>query len=403
MSVFLGIVIGLIVGAVVCAFVHVRVRDRHRSQLHQVQVELAEARASLDAERGKSEWTDESRRALENAFKALASDELDTRSDQLKKTASEQLGNLVDPLTTELEKLDGYVRELESKREGAYEQIGGQLNLLKELQGSLQDQTRALANALSAPSTRGRWGEIQLHKLVELAGLTEHVDYEEQESTVAGRPDLVVKLPQRGSLPVDSKVTLGAYVGAMEAQDEATRKAKLAEHARAMKTRVRELSQKAYWDQLDNTAEIVVMFVPIEAALGAAFQQDPELFEFAFSNKVLVASPVVLFALLKTIGYGWQQQSLVENATEIAAQGTVLYDRIGTFVGFIQDLGTHMKRSVESYNSAVGSFQGRLVPAARDLRAMGAGRKDHDELDQLDVQPRALDVRAELVEDSEDE
>jgi len=366
-------------------------------------VELAEARASLDAERGKSEWTDESRRALENAFKALASDELDTRSDQLKKTASEQLGNLVDPLTTELEKLDGYVRELESKREGAYEQIGGQLNLLKELQGSLQDQTRALANALSAPSTRGRWGEIQLHKLVELAGLTEHVDYEEQESTVAGRPDLVVKLPQRGSLPVDSKVTLGAYVGAMEAQDEATRKAKLAEHARAMKTRVRELSQKAYWDQLDNTAEIVVMFVPIEAALGAAFQQDPELFEFAFSNKVLVASPVVLFALLKTIGYGWQQQSLVENATEIAAQGTVLYDRIGTFVGFIQDLGTHMKRSVESYNSAVGSFQGRLVPAARDLRAMGAGRKDHDELDQLDVQPRALDVRAELVEDSEDE
>ena len=400
---FLGIVIGLAIGAAACALVHVRARDRHRSQLHDLQVGLAEARASLTAERGKSEWTDESRKALENAFKALASDELDTRSNQLKTTASEQLGNLVDPLRTELEKLDQYVRDLESKREGAYEQIGGQLDLLKELQGSLQDQTRTLANALSAPSTRGRWGEIQLHKLVELAGLEEHVDFEEQESTASGRPDMVVKLPQRGSLPVDSKVTLGAYVSAMEAQDDATAKAKLAEHSRAMKTRVRELSQKAYWDQLDNTAEIVVMFVPIEAALGAAFQQDPELFEYAITNKVLIASPVVLFALLKAVGYGWQQQSLVENATEIAAQGTVLYDRIGTFVGFIQDVGTHLKRSVESYNTAVGSFQSRLVPAARDLRAMGAGRKEHEELEQLDVQPRALDVPAELPDGTDGE
>lgn len=389
---FIGGAIGLAVGLAVGYALYARAKERQRCALHDSQVELAQVRAALDAQSEKVTWTEESRRTLENAFKALASDELGERSDQLRTTARDELGNLVSPLKDELTKLDQYVRQLESKREGAYSAIDKQLDLLKGLQESLRDQTQTLANALSAPSTRGRWGELQLRKLVELAGLADHVDYEEQESSEGARPDLVVKLPHKGCLPVDSKVTLGAYVDAMEARDEATRKIKLAEHARAMKSRVRELSQKAYWEKLDNAAEIVVMFVPIEAALGAAFQQDPELFEFAISNKVLIASPVVLFALLKAIGYGWQQQSLVENATEIARQGEVLYDRIGVFVGMIHDLGVHLERSVNSYNSAVGSFQSRLVPAARDLKAMGAGRKDHEELAPLDVHTRGIDV-----------
>lgn len=288
-------------------------RDRW-AEAETLKIQLAQAEAELQAEKDKTTWTEMARQQMRDTFKALASDELVAKAEQLKMTARDELGGVVAPLKQELSKLDGYVRELESKREGAYSSIGTQLQLLQGLQDSLKQQTATLAEALKAPTVRGRWGEVQLRRLVELAGLQNHVDFSEQESGDSGRPDLIVRLPPNGILPIDSKVSLGAFLQAMECQDEEARNASLRDHAKALRSRARELSQKAYWQQFDRTPEVVVMFVPIEASLAAAFQHDPELFEYAMSNKVLIGSPVVLFGLLKAVAYGWRQQQVAENA-----------------------------------------------------------------------------------------
>jgi DNA recombination protein RmuC len=362
-------------------------RDR-RAEAETLKIQLAQAEAELQAEKDKTTWTEMARQQMRDTFKALASDELVAKAEQLKMTARDELGGVVAPLKQELSKLDGYVRELESKREGAYSSIGTQLQLLQGLQDSLKQQTATLAEALKAPTVRGRWGEVQLRRLVELAGLQNHVDFSEQESGDSGRPDLIVRLPPNGILPIDSKVSLGAFLQAMECQDEEARNASLRDHAKALRGRARELSQKAYWQQFDRTPEVVVMFVPIEASLAAAFQHDPELFEYAMSNKVLIGSPVVLFGLLKAVAYGWRQQQVAENAAQIADQGRSLYDRVLTFVGHLTGMGKSLENCTARYNEAIGSLEGRLLPAARRLRDMGLATDEIDAPKQVDLQPR---------------
>ena len=380
--------VAFVIGFAIAAALLWRNRSAMPDEVQALKLQLAQSGASLLAEKEKTVWTEEARRHLGDAFKALASSELEAKSAQLKATAKDELSGVVDPLKTELTKLDGHVRELESKREGAYSQIGTQLGLLHGLQDSLKQQTTALAEALKAPSVRGRWGEVQLRRLAELAGMQNHIDFVEQASGEEGRPDMIVQLTQGGILPVDSKVSLGAFLDAMETGDDELRKQKLIRHAQAVRSRVRDLSQKAYWDQFDRTPEVVVMFVPIEASLGAAFQHDPELFEYAISNKVLVSSPVILFALLKTVAYGWQQQQIAENAAHIAEQGRALHDRVLTFVEHLTGMGRSLENCVTKYNDAVGSLEGRLLPAARRLREMGVTTKEVTSPQNVELQPR---------------
>ncbi len=377
-------VVGCGLGAALVWRSHAEVRDA----AEQLRVQFAQSQASLQAEKEKTTWTEEVWLQLRDTFKALASDELEAKSQQLKTTAKEELGGLVTPLKEELGKLDTYVRELESKREGAYSKLGTQLDLLQGLQDSLKEQTTTLAQALKAPGVRGRWGEIQLRRLVELAGLQNHVDFEEQESGESGRPDMIVRLPHGGILPVDSKVSLEAFLKAMGTEDDQVRKQSLLQHAQTLRGRIRDLSPKAYWEQFDKTPDLVVMFVPIEASLGAAFQQDAELFEYAINNKVLVSSPVVLFAVLKAIAYGWQQQRIADNAQQIAEQGRTLYDRLLTFVGHLTAVGKSLENCVTKYNEAVGSFEGWLLPAAKRFREMGLATTEIDSPKRVELQSR---------------
>ena len=274
-----------------------------------------------------------------------------------------------------MSKLDKQVRELEASREGAYSSLGTQLEGLHKLQDSLRQQTTTLAQALKSPTVRGRWGEVHLRRLVELSGMANHVDFTRAGSRRdAGRPDMVIRLPEKGLVPVDSKVPLDAFLKAMETDDEDARRQYLAEHAKAFRARIRELAQRAYWEQFEKVPEVVVMFVPMEASLSAAFQSDRDLFEYAFQNKVLVTSPIALFALLRAIAFGWQQQQVAENAAEIAAQGKSLYERVNTFVGHLSGVGKSLDASVRKYNEAVGSLDTRVLPAARRLRDLGVGQ-----------------------------
>ena len=357
-------------------------------------VSRAALKSDLRAEREKNLWTADAKEQFRDTFKALASTELESRSAQLKTTAKEELTGVVAPLKEELTKLDKQVRELEAKREGAYSSLGTQLQGLHSLQDSLRQQTTTLAQALKAPTIRGRWGEIHLRRLVELCGMEKHVDFSEQESTDDGRPDMVIRLPEKGIVPVDSKVPLDSFLKAMEAENEDSRKVLLAEHAKAFRGRIRELSQRAYWDQFDRTPDVVVMFVPVEASLSAAFQSDRDLFEYAFQNKVLVTSPIALFALLKAIAFGWQQQQVAENAAQIAEQGKSLYERMATFVGHVAGMGKSLEGSVKKYNEAVGSLDTRVLPAARRLKELGVDAAEIEAPDSIEAQPR-LPARAE--------
>jgi DNA recombination protein RmuC len=314
---------------------------------------------------------------------------------RLKSTAKEELGVVVGPLKDELTKLDKHVRDLEAKREGAYSSIGTQLDGLHRLQDSLKEQTTTLAQALRAPTVRGRWGEIHLRRIVELCGLEKHVDFSEQEGNQSSRPDMIVRLPERGIVPVDSKVPLDAFLKAMDTDSEEARKTLLAQHAQAFRARMRELSQRSYWDQFETMPEVVVMFVPIEASVSAAFLADRDLFEDAFQNKVLITSPISLFALLKAVAFGWQQQQVAENAEKIAAQGKSVFERLMTFHGHLNGVGRSLEGSVKKYNEAMASLDSRVLPAVRKLKEMGVGSGEIEDSQQVETQPRLAVVGEE--------
>jgi DNA recombination protein RmuC len=369
-------VIAFLAGAIAAFALLRRGREEMRYTVERLNVRVAESDAALRAEREKNLWSQDARQQFKDAFKALATDELQARASQLKTTAKEELGGVVGPLKDELTKLDKHVRDLEARREGAYSSIGAQLDGLHRLQDSLRQQTTTLAQALKAPTVRGRWGEIHLRRLVELCGLERHVDFGEQEGNQSSRPDMIVRLPERGIVPVDAKVPLDAFLKAMEADSEEARKTLLAQHAQAFRARMRELSQRSYWDQFETMPEVVVMFVPVEASLSAAFQSDRDLFEDAFKNKVLITSPIALFALLKAIAFGWQQQQVAENAEKIAEHGKSVYERLMTFAAHFSGVGKSLEASVKKYNDAAGSMDMRVLPAVRRLKELGVGGEE---------------------------
>jgi DNA recombination protein RmuC len=396
LAVALALLVGLLVGLAVWHRSRSRYemrerqsRDAHETEIRELREELAALRQARESDAEKLAWSEQAEERLREAFTALAGETLRKNADSFSSRAKEDLKGVLTPFQEKLLSLDGHVRELEKARVGAYDSLNSQIRDLKETHRQLHESTTNLRAALKSPTARGRWGEIQLRRVVEMAGLERHVDFDEQSTEGGeGRPDMVARLPGGGVLPIDAKVPLSAYLAAMETEHDDERRRQLSAHAQALKSRVRELSTKAYWDQFDVTPGFVVMFVPNEACLGAAFQEDAGLFEYATERKVLICSPVNLYALLKAVAFGWQQQEITDNARQIAAQGQDLYARLGKFVTMYSDIGKHLQRSISSYNRATGSLDSRLVPAMRRFRELGLGADEIEEPAPLDISVR---------------
>ncbi len=361
-------------------------------QLRQENTELKSQIARLQEQQ---RWLEQAEARLRETFQALANDvlqrTLQVNSEEFIKRARDQLSLIVQPLTQDLDRLEMQLRELESKREQAY---GSLERLLTQLAQSHQELQRATSNLAEvfrrAPTLRGSWGELQLRRIVEYAGMEEYVDFEEQEGPKEARPDLIVRLPNKGILLVDAKVPLQHFLEAMEASDEQTRAQKLREHANAVRNTIRELSRREYWQRFNRTPEFVVMFVPHEGALAAAFAYDPALLDEALRNRVLPTSPITLLALLKAIAYGWMQHRALENAQEIIKSGKEVYERLCTFLGHLKEIGKQLNGLTEAYNKSVGSLETRVFPALRRLKELQVSNQELPELPLIENQPRPL-------------
>ncbi|MBZ0090076.1 MAG: DNA recombination protein RmuC, partial [Thermoanaerobaculia bacterium] len=307
----------------------------------------------------------------------------------------QQIQHLLAPLQEQLARYEAGVRTLEVAREQAYGTLSEQVRSLASTQDRLQLETGNLVKALRAPQVRGRWGEMQLKRAVEFAGLVDHVDFVEQESidTDAGRqrPDMIVRLPGGKQLVIDAKAPLAAYLDALEAKDEDVRKSLLVDHARQVRDHVRKLAAKSYWSQFENAPEFVVLFLPGETFFSAALEQDPSLIDDAFTESVVLATPTTLVALLKSVAYGWRQEKLADNAREIASAARELHDRMRVFTDHFAGVGKGLGQAIRGYNQAVGSLVGRVFPQGRRLEQLGAGAdKPFTEPDPIDLAPREL-------------
>jgi DNA recombination protein RmuC len=303
------------------------------------------------------------------------------------------IDGMVRPIRELLEKHRVAVDDIEKKRQTAYTSLTEQLRTIADSHGELRSETGKLVNALRRPEQRGRWGEMQLRNVVELAGMSEHCDFREQPQTddpnTRDRPDMVVDMPGGGVIVVDSKVALDAYLDAL--QPDADRTDCLRRHGEQVERHYRRLAGKKYWDQFEHTPRLVVMFMPLESALVATLESKPDLHAEAMRHHVLIATPTLLVALLRAVAYGWQQEAVAENAREIAQVGNELYERVGTFVRHIEDVGRTLERTNRSYNSAVGSLEARVLPSTRRLRALHASTLDAvDAPAPVQIEPRPI-------------
>jgi DNA recombination protein RmuC len=355
---------------------------------------------------------DEAQQKLRDAFQALAGDALKASSDQFMELAKakfdalqkeaegdlehrkQAIQSLVNPLESALKDLRTEVSRVESARQEAYGSLRSEVQLLATTNKELREETGTLVNSLKQPQVKGKWGELTLRRVVELAGMSPHCDFVEQQSvdTEEGRlrPDLIVSLPGGSQIVVDVKVPLHAFFKAVNAQSDAEYREAMLQHAALVREHIKDLSGKEYWRQFDPTPEFVVLFVPGESFFSAALEQDRTLIEDAIDKRVVLASPTTLIALLRAVAYGWKQQIVAENAERIKDLGRELYDRVVTFSGYLTEISKGLERANKAYNSAVASFDSRLIPSARKLREMGIGSEDVPQAEPVETFPRPL-------------
>jgi len=395
------LLVGVLVGAAACWLV---LAARHRAAAAEaaraagdatvtLRTDAAAARAALRAEREAAAERERllTRRdsELTQAFRALSADALAANNEQfvalaegrIKEAAAalagdaavrdKAVGALLDPVSAALQRVEGQLREVERERQSAYVGLREQVEAMRSSSELLQHETKSLVNALRAPQVRGRWGELQLERVVQLAGMVEHCDFSTQVTAVgddgAVRPDMVVHLAGGKSIVVDAKVPFAAYLEAVESRDPDTHADRLAAHARQLRAHVDALSAKGYWAAFEPTPEFVVLFVPGDPLLEAALQADPALLEHAFGRNVVVATPTTLIALLRTVAYGWRQEALARNAAAVHQLGKELHSRLATMGTHVAKLGRSLDGAVDSYNKTVSSLEARVLVTARRL------------------------------------
>ena len=399
-------------------------KDHQLQELAQLRLDHRETLASLSALQTRLE---EERKAsgdkltllnnaeakLADAFKALSADALRSNNqsfldlakqnlETFQQTAKSELerrqsaiGDMIKPLKESLEKVDGKIGELEKNRVGAYTELREQVKHLAQSHLQLQSETGNLVKALRAPHVRGRWGEIQLRRVVELAGMLQYCDFTEQETVATEesriRPDMIVRLPGNRTIVVDSKVPFDAFYESISTTDDEVRATKLKDHARLVRTHITSLSRKSYWETVQPTPEFVLLFLPGETFYSAALENDPKLIEDGVSQGVIIATPTTLIALLKAVSYGWRQEQMADNAQEVSNLARTLYDRLRVFTNHFDEIGKNLDRALESYNRGVRSLESRVLVTARRFKERGAIAGDEIEiLEPIDKAARPL-------------
>ena len=411
MTVFLTIVLLVVVAAAAFAFSESRrwrvaAEEAGKSlELNWDELEEAKERARFaEAEKLRTREVSEmqlkmmadSQRQLEDKFRALAAEALHSNSQLFLDRSREQVQSVLEPVAQTLRQFEEQVRKMEIDRAGAYEGLTAQVGTLMQVQERVRQSADDLKNALRNPSQRGRWGELQLRRVVELAGMLEYCDFTEQKTLFGDtnqRPDLIIKLPNQCQVVVDAKVSLEAYLRAIECVDEAGRLRHMADHARQLKTHVKSLGEKAYWERLPSSPDFVIAFLPLESLFSAALDHDPALLELGVERRVILATPTTLITLLLTVAHGWRQHALSESAEKIRQLGTEMYTRVVTMHEHFERLGDAISKTVLAYNSTVGSLERHVLSSARKFKELRPpNSKQIEEIESVGESPRVLDA-----------
>ena len=412
MDLIIGLVVGILLGAVVVYFLISSAHGKTKQQLAGVE---AKYEAELKAADDKLKLLEEARDSLKDSFKALSADALSKNNESFIKLAEENLKKhqqsakddlekrqqaitkTVEPVSQTLKAFSDRVNKIEERRIESEGGIKKELQKLSEMHLRLDQSTSSLVQALRAPQVRGQWGEMHLRRTVEMAGMINYCDFEEQSSveTEEGqrqRPDMLIRLPNERRVVVDSKVPIAAYLDALETDSIEVQSERMQAHARHLRTHIKDLSTKAYWSQFENAPEFVVLFVPNEAIFSAALEEDPSLIELGVENKVILATPTTLIALLKAVAYGWQQEAITREAKEIASLGKEIYDRLSVVIGHFVKLGKSIDQSVGNYNKAMNSVDSRLMVTARKFESLeSASSEQLPDINQIEKRPNLPD------------
>lgn len=408
MDLFIGMVIGILIGFGIAYFLISSAHGKTKQKLARVE---AKYEAELKAADEKLKLLEEARDNLKDSFKALSADALSKNNESFIKLAEENLkkyqqsakddlekrqqaiSKTVEPVSQTLKTFSERVNKIEERRIESEGGIKKELEKLSEMHLRLDQSTNSLVKALRAPQVRGQWGEMHLRRTVEMAGMINYCDFEEQSSVETDegqrqRPDMLIRLPNERRVVVDSKVPIAAYLDALETDSPESQSERMQAHARHLRTHIKDLSTKAYWSQFDNAPEFVVLFIPNEAIFSAALEEDPSLIELGVDNKVILATPTTLIALLKAVAYGWQQEAITREAKEIAALGREIYDRLSVVIGHFVKLGKSIDQSVGNYNKAMNSVDSRLMVTARKFESLeSASTETLPEINQIEKRP----------------